>query len=316
MPKVFGKGGSVILALALSLSLAASSYSAETGQGAGKDTTKTQALSKEELALWNACIGDFRHAYVVQDDMYTRVPDEIQAYLTITMAWHKKYVTVTGPRKIKKFQKDIQDKRDELVFIGGFEADKKKRRHRDSLPKTIARLERQLAQEQAKLRAERTALARDDFSTLLSRHSPTLEKYEAGELGNMKHGFQVESILGEKAARVRVTVTGERFWLHLRGWPADKWVTDGEYTLADDDNVGRVSGTRAYETAAGGTRNALLIERIDVTPYVRGLTQEQFVAFLKSKGTTRKEFVHVVYRARKQDAANYVTNVVTQLEAD
>jgi hypothetical protein len=275
-----------------------------------------QGLTEQERAAWNSTVGFFCHAYVRSEQGdFARVPARAFQYICSAIRWHKNYIAVVGPKEIKQLEEKLANAKSQVRLGGTFGRSAQELRAQELLRERITDLERQLQEARAKLRQCEAAYSRGDLVTLESLGSPVLEQFIVGEIGAFDQQFTVKLVRDETTVLGSISKNGERFWVSLEGWPTGQLVTDRYSTLDEHDRTGIVTGTRGYETAEGGTKTALVIERVEVGAYLAGITQAQFIELLQTRGMTPGDFARVVLAAYQEKPKAYVDEVLRRLEA-
>ncbi len=274
-----------------------------------------QGLTKQERAAWNSTVGLFCHAYVQSEQGdFVPVPARAFQYICGAIRWHKNYITAGAPKAIKKLEDKLAKAKADVRLGGTFERSAQELRAQELLRERIADLERQLQETRANLHRREVAYSQGDLVALERLGSPLLEQFIVGEVGAFDQTFTVKLVRNETVVLGSVSKKRERFWVSLEGWPTGHLVSDRQYTLDEHDRTGIVTGTRAYETAEGGMKTALVIERVEVHAYLRGITQAQFIELLQTKAITPGEFARLVLPAHRKKPNTYMDDVLRRLE--
>lgn len=168
--------------------------------------------------------------------------------------------------------------------------------------------ERDQARQARELRMELGAAARER-RPLAREHTAYLGDLYVGAVGML--GSAEVFQMAEGGALLRRRGHGDLVW--VPGMDKVK-MADGDVLPAGaGDFAWAVTGTRRYETVIGGSNTVYELEPVDLDPYYRGLTYEQFEEMLTQAGLSPTEFVELYASTRRQHPNRYVDALVVAL---
>lgn len=125
-----------------------------------------------------------------------------------------------------------------------------------------------------------------------------MRKPAVGDVGGIV-AFKVQQVIDEDTALLADPFsrrnTGITVWAEGIDFSG---AVDGESMTVDE--VVKISGTKTYTTALGGTKTVMVIEAVDLDPYRKGVAESELRELIRQADLTERELLEKVQRADRR----------------